>query len=78
MLTCVITCVLYQQLGLLFDYTCIWSFIHVWVLGTQCGFFPLCVANFVTALLLMHYSVLCVLCHCVKCIYVYINQLGAH
>ena len=61
-----------------------WSFIHVSFVGTQCGFFPLCVANFsnlFTVLLLMHYSALCVLCVAfmlsILMTNVYINQLGA-
>ena len=45
------------------------GYIHVFlefhtciVVGTQCGFFPLCVANFpfVAGLLLVHYSAICV------------------
>ena len=42
-----------------------WSFMYVSFVGTQCGFIPLCVAHFlfVTDLLLMHYSALCVLCY---------------
>ena len=38
--------------------------IHVSFVSTQCGFFPLCVANFsfVASLLLMLYSAVCVLC----------------
>ena len=64
---CVYMClyVLYQQMGLFVDvYMYFWSFIHVSFVGTQCGFFPLCVTNFVfvTGLLLMHYFALCVLC----------------
>ena len=40
-------CVLYWQMGLFVDvYMYFWSFIHVSFVGTQCGFFPLCVANF--------------------------------
>ena len=59
-------CVLYWHLGLfVMVYMYFWSFIHVCFVGTQCGFFPLCVAHFlfVTALLLMQYSVPCVLCN---------------
>ena len=59
-------CVLYWHMGLfVLVYMYFWSFIHVYFVGTQCGFFPLCVTNFlfVTALLLMLHSVLCVLCN---------------
>ena len=58
-------CVIVLAMGL-FVTVCMyfWSFIHVSFAGTQCGFFPLCVPFFClfTDLLLMLYSVLCVLC----------------
>ena len=50
MLTCVIIGVLYWQMWLCLTIHVSWSFIHVWVVGTQCGFFPLCVTIFAVAL----------------------------